>query len=344
MKPNEHSENSYQLKRRDFSKKLGLMLGSSFAVNQYLLNQALAQTTKLQNVRLLLGAPPGGVGDLMARRLAEKLRGVYAQNIFVENKPGAGGQLAINTTKGSLEDGATLLLTPSSPMSLYPATYKQLPYKPELDFKPIALVAYSAMAFAVGPAIPANVKRLDDFLALAKTKPEVGSYGSAAAGSIPHLLAASIAHSSGVTLTHVAYKGSAPAVQDLRAGILPALCGPLGTFLPFLGSGQIRLLAVSGDKRSSFTPDVLTFRESGFSISAREWYGFFAPAGTREELVDAASRAILSSMKTPSMLDTLAQFGLESGFGGPKELAAQLRLDRMEWASQVSKIGFSAET
>lgn len=334
------SEWGRSLPRRQLIHDLACALGGG----TLLMSQARAEVVKLQNARLLLGAPPGGVGDLMARRLAEKLRGLYAQNLVVENKPGAGGQLAIATTKSAADDGATLLLTPSSPMSLYPATYKQLPYKPDTDFKPVALVAYSAMAFAVGPAVPASVKRLDDYLAAVKTKPELGAYGSAASGSIPHLLAALVGHATGVPLTHVAYKGSAPAVQDLRAGILPALSGPLGTFLPFLSTGQIRLLTVSGDKRSGFVPEIPTFRESGFPISAREWYGFFAPVSTRDETIDLASRSILTSMKSAVMTDTLAQFGLEPGFGGPKELATQLRIDRVEWAAQISKIGFSAET
>lgn len=294
--------------------------------------------------RLLLGAPPGGVGDMMARRLADRLRGHYAQSVLIDNKPGAGGQLAVMAVKNGPDDGSTLLLTPSSPLSLYPSTYRQLPYKPESDLKPVALVAYSSMAFAVGPSVPASVRRLDDFMSLARQRPELASYGSAASGSIPHLLVASVAHSHGTPLNHVAYKGSAPALQDLRAGILPALSGPVGTFLPHLGSGQIRLLAVSGDKRSTFVPDVPTYRESGYAIGAREWYGFFAPASTRNEQVQFASKALLTAMKHTSMAETLALFGLEPGSGGPTELAAQLKADRAEWTAQILKIGFSAET
>lgn len=300
--------------------------------------------TGLPVARLLLGAPPGGVGDMMARRLADRLRGTYAQSVVIENKPGAGGQLAVTAVKNGPDDGSTLLLTPSSPLSLYPSTYRQLPYRPEVDLRPVALVAYSSMAFAVGPAVPASVRRIDDFMSLARQRPELASYGSAASGSIPHLLVASVAHTHGTPLSHVAYKGSAPALQDLRAGILPALSGPVGTFLPHLATGQIRLLAVSGDRRSTFAPEVPTYRESGHAISAREWYGFFAPATVRPELVQNASKALLMAMKHASMTDTLALFGLEPGAAGPVELAAQLKADRAEWAAQITRIGFTAET
>lgn len=330
---------SAEVRRRRLLLAAGCALPGAFSSSLWAQSAAGPSVAKL-----LLGAPPGGVGDMMARRLADRLRGHYAPSVLIENKPGAGGQLAVMAVKNGPDDGSTLLLTPSSPMSLYPSTYRQLPYKPESDLKPVALVAYSSMALAVGPSVPASVRRLEDFLALVRQRPELASYGSAASGSISHLLVASVAHTHGTPLNHVAYKGSAPALQDLRAGILPALSGPVGTFLPHLGSGQIRLLAVSGDRRSTFVPDVPTYRESGFSISAREWYGFFAPVTTRNELVQLASKALLTAMKHPSMAETLALFGLEPGSGGPTELAAQLKADRAEWAAQILKIGFTADT
>jgi tripartite-type tricarboxylate transporter receptor subunit TctC len=297
--------------------------------------------------RLLLGAPPGGVGDLMARRLADKLRGRYARSVVVENRPGAGGQLAAVAMKQGPDDGSLLLLTPSSLLTLYPHTYRQLPYRPDTDLAPAALVAWSAMAFAAGPAVPGTVRDFNDFLAWARAHPRAASYGSPASGSMPHLLVASLAHARGVGLTHIAYRGSTPALQDLRGGTLPAHAGPVGVFLPHLKSGHVRLLAVSGIRRSAFVPEVRTWREQGHAVDAREWYGFFLPGRSKPGIVQHAAAVLRAAMLQPDMSEALAAFGLEpaaAAANGPAELAGQMRADLEEWREPVRRIGFSAES
>ncbi|OYU72109.1 MAG: twin-arginine translocation pathway signal protein, partial [Burkholderiales bacterium PBB5] len=174
------------------------------------------------------------------------------------NRTGAGGQLALSHVKDAPADGSVLLLVPSSHVAVYPHTYRKLPYHPVEDFAPVSLVAHANMAFGVGPMVPASVKTLADYLAWAKANPAQASYGSPAPGSIAHLLAAYVGSTSGVPLTHIPYRGSTAALQDLRGGTLPAHSGPAGVFLPLLGTGQIRLLCVSGEARSRFLPNVPT--------------------------------------------------------------------------------------
>ena len=191
-----------------------------------------ARASTIESARIVLGAPAGGSGDLMARKLADKLRGIYANSVVVDNRTGAGGQIALTHVKDAPGDGSVLLLTPSSLMALYPYTYRKLPYRPVEDFAPVTLTAYANHALAVGPAVPASVKTLSDFLAWAKANPSKASYGSPASGAIPHLLMAYIAHTTGAPLTHVPYRGSAVALQDLRAARWLPTAGRQGCSCP----------------------------------------------------------------------------------------------------------------
>lgn len=294
--------------------------------------------------RLVLGAPAGGSGDLMARKLAEKLRGLYAASVVVDNRTGAGGQIALTHTRDAVADGSVLLLTPSSLLALYPYTYRRLPYRPAQDFAPVSLAAYCNHALAVGPAVPASVTTLGEFLAWARAHPQKASYGSPASGAIPHLLMAYIAHTTGTPLTHVPYRGSTVALQDLRGGTLAAHCGPAGVFLPLLNTGQVRLLCVSGEERSSLAAAVPTFRESGIALTAREWYGFFLPARASRAVVAHAQQALQRALSLPDVAQNLAHHGLEPASSTPQQLATMMSADSKEWRSVVAEIGFSAES
>lgn len=302
------------------------------------------QATPMETCRIVLGAPAGGSGDLMARKLADKLRGVYAGSVVVDNRTGAGGQIAISHVKDSPADGSVLLLTPSSHLAIYPYTYRKLPYRPVEDFAPVSLAAHANHALGVGPAVPAQVKTLGDFLQWAKDHPTKASYGSPASGSIAHLLMAYVAHSRGIALTHVPYRGSTAALQDLRGGTLAAHCGPAGVFLPLLSTGQVRLLCVSGEERSKFLPSTPTFREAGTPLTAREWYGFFLPAKAGPETVRRAQAALRMALAQPDVADNLAQFGLEPASSSPEQLGAMVAADSQEWRGVVNRVGFTAES
>lgn len=297
----------------------------------------------LETARILVGFPAGGTTDAMARRIADKLRGGYANQAVVENKPGVGGQIAITTLKDSPADGSTLLLTPSSCLSIYPFTYPKLPYT-LADVAPVSVACYFSHGFGVGPAVPEKVKTIKDFLAWAKAEPGKANYGSPAAGSMPHMIAALMSKISGTELKHIPYRGSAPGIQDLLGGQISAMSSPVGDYLPYLKTGKLRLLAVSGTQRSPFAPEVPTYREQGLPITVREWYGLFLPGKASAQAVIRAAAYLQPALSQPELISGLAQVGMEVQSSKPEVLAALLKADAEEWRRLIKTVGFSAES
>ena len=303
---------------------------------------SLAQGSEL--ARILVGFPAGGTSDAMSRRIADKLRGQYAANVVVDNKPGAGGQIAISTLKDAPTDGSTLLLTPSSMLSIYPFVYKTLPYKPLEDVQPVSLACYFNHAFGVGPAGPASVKTVKDFLAWAKANPDKANYGSPGAGSMPHLIAALLGKLTGQELKHIPYRGSAPGIQDLLGGQISAMSSPVGDYLPYLKTGKLRLLAISGQNRSPFVPDVPTYRQQGYPITVREWYGVFLPGKAKPETVRRAAAYLQPALAQQDVITSMAQLGMEVQSSSPQALGDLLKADAEEWRRLIKQIGFTAES
>jgi tripartite-type tricarboxylate transporter receptor subunit TctC len=281
-------------------------LGSAAALASLGLPFSAGAQTTPELAKILVGFPAGGTTDALSRRIADKLRGQYAANVFVENKPGAGGQIAITTLKEGPADGSVLLLTPSSMLSIYPFTYPKLPYKVE-DVAPVSVACFFSHGFGVGPAVPASVKTLKEFLAWAKANPEGANYGSPAAGSMPHLIAALMNKISGSDLKHIPYRGSAPGIQDLLGGQISAMSSPVGDFLPYLKTGKLRLLAVSGKTRNTFVPDTPTYRDQGYPLAMREWYGFFLSGKASPQTVRRAAAYLQPALAQPDVISSLAQ-------------------------------------
>lgn len=305
---------------------------------------ALAQA--LEQVRIINGFPAGGTADATSRRIGEKLAGSgYTKNAVVENKPGAGGRIAIETVKNAGPDGATLLLTPSSCMSTYPHIYSKLSYDPFKDFVPVTIAAVMHHGLAVGPLVAANVKSVQDFVAWAKANPALASYGSPAAGSTPHFLGALLSLSTHVDLKHIPYRGSIPGVTDLIGGQLASMFTPSGDFLANHRAGKIRLLATSGPQRSPFSPEVPTFAEQGFpELTTEEWFGIFAPAKTPASTVAAATAAINAALKDRMVIDSLGTFGLIAQGSSSADMAQSLKDEYLHWGPLVKKIGFTADS
>lgn len=303
-----------------------------------------ARAQSIDTARILCGFPPGGTADAMSRRLADKLRGNYAATVLVENKPGAGGQIAISTAKDSPADGSTLLLTPSSMLSIYPYVYKSLPYKPLEDVQPVSLASYFNHALGVGPAVPESVKTVKDFIAWCRDNPSKANYGSPGAGSMPHLIMALVGKLTGQELKHVPYRGSAPGIQDLLGGQISAMSSPVGDYLPHIKSGRLRVLAISGPNRSPFLADVPTYRQQGLPITVREWYGVFLPGKARPETVRRAAAYLQPALAQPDLVASMAQVGMEVQSSAPQALADLLRADAEEWRRLIKQIGFTPES
>ncbi len=298
----------------------------------------------LELAKIICGFPPGGTSDAMSRRIADKLRGNYATNVVVENKPGAGGQIGVTTLRDSAADGSSLLLTPSSMLSIYPFVYKSLPYKPLEDVQPVSLACYFNHAFGVGPAVPESVKNMKDFLAWAKANPTKANYGSPGAGSMPHLIVGLLNKLTGNDLKHIPYRGSAPGIQDLLGGQISAMSSPVGDYLPYVKTGKLRILGISGINRSPFVPDVPTYRQQGFPITVREWYGVFLPGKASTQTVRRAAAYMQTALAQPDLVTSMAQFGMEVQSSSPQVLGDLLKADAEEWRRLIKQIGFTAES
>ncbi len=305
-----------------------------------------AQALPIEQVKIINGFPVGGSADTTSRRVGEKLGGSsYTRNAaVVENKTGAAARIAIDAVKAAAPDGATLLLTPYSMMTIYPHIYKQLSYDPFTDLMPVCMASSLVHGLAVGPLVPASVRTVKDYLAWAKANPKDASYGSPAAGSTPHFLGALLGLNNGVDLKHIPYRGSTPGVVDLIGGQLASMFTPHGDFLANHKAGKLRILATSGKQRSAFVPDIPTFIESGFpDLMVEEWFGFYAPAKTPANIIAAANAAINAALKEKSVIDSLAIQGMLPVGGTAAQMAADQKVQFDHWGPIVKRIGFTAE-
>jgi tripartite-type tricarboxylate transporter receptor subunit TctC len=297
------------------------------------------------SARIYAGFAPGGTVDVTARRLADKLRDAVAKSVVVENRTGAGGQIALSALKAAPADGLTMLVTPMSMLGIYPHTYKKLPYDPAADFQAVSQVARLDMGLGVGPMVPASVRTLAEFVAWCKANPAQASFGSPAPGSVPHFVAELFSRAAGLDLKHVPYRGTQPAIVDLMGGQIASVSGPVGEFLQHLPTGKVRLLATSGAARSRFATGTGTYAEQGFKdIVFDEWFGLYVPAKTPADAVQRVSAAVRKALAAQDVVDALGLMGLEARSSTPAELTALLKKDSERWAPLIKTIGFTAES
>lgn len=306
---------------------------------------ALFAQATFDTVRIITGFPPGGTSDTICRRVAAKMSPGYGKSVVVENRTGAGGQIAIQGVKAMAPDGTTLLQTPMSMLGIYPHIYKKLPYDPIADLTPVSLGCTFDFGFAVGPAVPAAVKSIADFLAWCKANPAQANFGSPAAGSVPHFIGALLGRSAGLELKHVPYRGTQPAILDMVGGQVQAVSGPIGEFTQHVAAGKCRLLAATGGARSKFAPDTPTLAEQGLKdMVFSEWFGFYLPGKAAPEVVQRANAALRAALADKETVDGLAVMGLEAKSSSSAELAAMLKADTERWGPIVKAIGFTAES
>ena len=303
---------------------------------------AWAQATG--NAFIVSGFPAGGMGDSVARPLSEKLRGKYAANILHESRTGAGGRIAVEYVKRAAPDGLTILQIPSSPMVLYPNTYKKLNYDPLVDFIPVTSTVSYAFSFTAGPGLPAEIKTVEDYLKWAKSNPKLASYGVPAAGSALHFAGMMLSRASGVEMTSVAYRGGAPLLQDVMGGQIPVSFNVVGEVLPHIRSGKLRSLAMTSPQRSAFLPEVPTMVELGFKdIAMLEALGWYLPAKTPMETVRKLNGLVREALQAPEFIESLAKSGLQPLHQSPEEFLALLKRDTAHWSAAAKAIGFTAE-
>lgn len=304
---------------------------------------ARAQTLP-EVARIVVGFPPGGPTDVFARRIADKLRGSLAANVVVDNKPGAGGQVGVMNVKDAPADGSVLLYTPASMITIYPHTYSKLGYKPD-EVSPVTTGVFVVHGLGVGPAVPESVRTLADFVAWARANPDKASVGNPGAGSMPHLLSATLGRQTGVAINSIPFQGSAPGIQQLLGGQIAAMSSPIGDYLQHVRAGKLRLVATSGPARSAFAPDVPTYRESGHAdLVSREWFGFFLPGKAPQAVRERASAALRRALTQPDVIESVKAFGLEVESSSIKEFEDLIRADSEAAGRLVRALGFKADS
>jgi tripartite-type tricarboxylate transporter receptor subunit TctC len=292
-----------------------------------------------KTVHFIVGLPAGGAPDAVARLLAENMKG-YAPSIIIDNRPGAGGRIALDALKSSDTDGSVIALTPVDHLALFPHVYTRLAYRVD-DFLPVTTVCVTSFLLTVGARVPASVKAFGDFIVWCRNNPREASYGTAGAGTHPHFLGVTLGQAAGFSFTHIPYKGGASAIQDVIAGHLTACISTIGTLLPSVQAGGLRAIATTGPKRSDAIPDVPTFKELGYpALESVEHFGVLVPARTPTSIVTALHDAIHDALKTDAARSGLAKLTLEPVEKSPAQFAELIASNSERWARVVKSTGF----
>jgi tripartite-type tricarboxylate transporter receptor subunit TctC len=283
---------------------------------------ALAQPFPAKPVKIVVTFAAGGSADIFVRAMAPFLSAELGQPVIIENKPGAGNIIAAEYVARSPADGYTLLLAPDPVLATNPLLYSKLPYDAIKDFAPVSLLVRFGLGIVVSAALPVN--SLQELVAYAKANPGKLNYGSFGPGTAPHLVMELFNSVAGVSIVHVPYKGVAPVLTDLIAGVVQASSMSAGPAVPGVKSGRLRMLAVDGGKRSPLMPDVPTFAEAGFAqVQAPAWWGLVAPAATPRAVIDRLHRDIVKVLKNPAFYEANAvRQGSEPVGSTPAEFAA----------------------
>jgi len=318
------------------------LLGSAGGIASYALgvSPTLSQPSH-STARIMVGFPPGGPTDVIARLVAEQMK-AYASSTIVENRAGAGGRVVMDVLKNSPADGSVMVLTPAVAMCLYPHVYKSLSYNPQQDFAPVTTILTTSMLFVVGPLVPSSVKTLADFIAWCKSNPSQASYGSPGAGSPLHFLGVMLSRAANFEYLHVPFQGTAPSIQSLLGSQIASCISPIGPFIPHVRAGTLRALAFTGAQRSPLLPDVPTIREAGYpALEFAEWFGIFVPARTPSGTVETLSTALRAALQTKEVQAGLANQSVDVAGHTPADFARQVKADFDRWGPIVKASGFT---
>lgn len=298
---------------------------------------ALAQTYPTRQVRIVVPFPPGGTSDILARTIGARLSAPLGQPVVIENRPGAGGNIAADHVAKSAPDGYTLIMGTSS-LAISQSLYKKLTYDLVQDFAPITQAVNYTNLLVVHPS--AGVKSVDELLKLARAKPGSLSYGTAGNGTPPHMTGELFKAYTSVNIVHIPYKGGAPAIADLIAGQIPMMFDNVPPLLPHVRAGKIQALAVTSLARIAVLPDVPTLHELGLKdFDAVGWNGLLAPAGTPREIVARLNTEVVRVLRIPEVRDQLTSQGADIVGNTPEQFAAWIRAEVKKWAEVVKVSG-----
>jgi tripartite-type tricarboxylate transporter receptor subunit TctC len=302
---------------------------------------ACAQSYPVRPVRVIVPFPAGGSNDIIARVLAQQMSESLRQQFVVDNRAGAGGNIGTDLVAKAAPDGYTVLSGGMGSLVMNPAITK-VPYDALRDFSPITLIARAPNVLVTHPSLP--VHSVKDLIALARARPGQLNYGSGGVGSTPHLSGALFAAMAGITLNHVAYKGSAPAITDLIAGQVQLSFGGIPAVLPHVNQGRLRAIAVTGLTRSAQLPPIPTVSESGVKgYEVNPWYGMLAPAGTPRDIVDILHAQCQKILRSSAMKEHLTRQGADPDGAPPAAFADVLRADIARWSKFIKQNRIEAE-
>jgi len=318
-------------KRRACAIGIGIALGIASV-------GSLAQQYPSRPIRLIIPFAPAGTNDIIGRVVAQKTSELLGQAIVADNRDGAGGTIGSTLAARSQPDGYTLLLGHIGTLAVNPTLYRKPGYDPLKDFTPITLVAKLPNLMAVNPKLPA--KTVAEFIALAKAKRGGLSYGSGGVGGAAHLATEYFKQQTGIDIVHVPYRGTGLAVVDVISGQLAMTMAGVPAIVPHVRNGNLRAIAVTGDRRLKMIPDVPTVAESGVpGFEATQWYGIVTQAGTPQRIVSVLHAALVKAVHSPEVSDRFAADGAEPFTNTPDEFRAFIRAETERWAPIIRQIG-----
>jgi len=296
----------------------------------------------IRPINLLVAFTPGGPSDVLSRNLGRKMEQLLGQPFVIENRPGAGGNIAAEQTAKAAPDGYTLLMGNNSILATNAALYKTIGFDPEKDFLPISLIGSQANILVVNPSVPART--MAELIALAKANPGKLNFASSGHGAAAHLAGELFKTEAKINITHVPYKGAAPALQDLIGGHVQMMFATAASVVPQIKDGKVRALAVTTLKRTAVLPELATVDELGLKgFDATTWHGLVAPAKTPKEIVAALHRATVATLADAAVKKSLGDLGVDIVGSTPEEFAAYIKSEIPKWTAIVKASGATLE-
>jgi len=303
---------------------------------------AQAQSYPDRPIRLVAPFPAGGLADVLARAVGDELSKSLGQPVIVENRTGAGGNVGADNVAKAAPDGYTLMMSSAGILTANQFLYATMPFDPEKDFTPVSNVADMPMMVVVNPNVPA--KTLQELVALARANPGKLNFGSPGIGTTGHLGLALFMHAANIKLTHVPYRGAAPAITDLIAGQIDGVVDNPPTVLQHIEGGRLRPLAVAARQRMTWLPDLPTAAEAGVAnYEASSWFGVVAPAATPPAIVARLHKAIAAALSQPAIRERFAKTCARLGGNSPQEFARQIKDDRKMWGDVIASAGIAPQ-
>jgi tripartite-type tricarboxylate transporter receptor subunit TctC len=310
----------------------------SFAALLFAAANACAQSYPAKQIRFVVPFPPGGPADILSRTIGQVLSESWGQQVVIDNRAGAGGNIGAEIVAKAPPDGYTMLMGFVGTHAINSSLYRDMPFDPVKDFEPVALVAMVTIILVVHPSVP--VKSVRELIALAKAKPGELSFGSPGNGTPQHLAGELFDTMTGVRMVHVPYKGAVPALTDLLGGRLSLIFSSMPPALPHVQSGKLRALGVTSGARSPAAPDVPTISQSGLpGYEVINWYGVLVPARTPRDIVGKLNAEIVRIMNLPAVKERLAAQGAETYTSSPEKFADYIKKETEKWAKVVKFSG-----